>query len=198
MNGQTTLEGDTVPVQITEKVTTTVVYKADYFKASLSDEKIDKVKEYAVTGEEGKADEIIVKLLKAHRRIPDNVLGRAFRTDFGRIKAAITEQPVVEKIETEDEEQLMLPGHEIRELMSPEKAQEQVGKDDADIKALLEDLLTREDIIEDYLVNNFKEDVIRKLAEKLHIPIEEDELPQTTALNISIAVQEYKNKAGSR
>jgi hypothetical protein len=35
--------------------------------------------------------------------------------------------------------------------------------------------------LENYLMNSFKPAVIFRLAEKLHIPVEKDELPQRTA-----------------
>ncbi len=193
MGDQISLNGEPIPVEVSEKVSTTVTYKADYFKASLPEDKVAKVIELSATGEAEKADEIIIKALKAHRRIPDTVLGRAFRSDFGKIKGAILDQPVT--IDAEYKELEIQGSAEMRELMSPEAASEPLGSDDADIKAIMDDLLTRDEDVGDYLVNNFKEETINKIAARFHLKIEKDELPQTTALNIAIVVNEFKSKA---
>lgn len=203
MNNQIDLEGQQIPVQRTEKVTTTVKFEADYFKLSLSEEKLDKIKEFMVTGEKTKADEIILKALKAHRGIPDTVVGRAFQDDFRKIKAAIIEEPVDAEMvldvtsrhaEGEEEEKAALEGRNVPQLMSPEEGQKPPEKEDEEMKSLIEDLLTRDDGIQDYLVNNFKPAVISKLAEKLHVALEEDELPQKTAFKIAVTIEQFKNK----
>lgn len=207
MNNQIDLEGQVLPVQRTEKVTTTVKFEADYFKLSLSEEKLDKIKECWVTGEGAKADEIMLKAMKAHRGIPGKVVGTAFQNDFKRIKAAITEEPVDAELVLdvtgkysgdEEEEKPVLQGQDVLQLMSPEKAQEPSQKDDEEIKSLIEDLLSRDDGIEDYLVNSLKPAVISRLAEKLHVSVEKDELPQRTAFKIAVTIQQFKNKPGSR
>lgn len=193
MNGQLTLEGTTVPVQITEKVTTTIKFSADYFLASLSGEKVTDIQDHEKVGEHQVADEVIVRALRAHRSIPDNVLGRAFRADFERIKAAILGY---EANGSEDDvgKTRQVSGSGVEQVMSHEGNNEE----DARTKSLIEELLTREDDIQEYLINNFQEDLIRGLAAKLHIEVEEDELPQTTASNIATAIQEYRNKGASR
>jgi hypothetical protein len=193
MNEQIDLTGEPVPVEVSEKVTTSVSYKADYFKATLSDEKVTKAITLCAEGKEEKAEEIIVKSMKAHRGIPKNIRGKAFKDDFNKIRGEILEQPV--KVDAELVESQIAGSAEMKALMSPEAAEAEVGQDDTDIKAIMDDLLTRDEDVGDYLVNNFNEETINKIAARFHLNIEKDELPQTTALNIAIVVNEFKSKA---
>ncbi|MCZ7393999.1 MAG: hypothetical protein ABOK23_03895 [Candidatus Methanoperedens sp.] len=48
-------------------------------------------------------------------------------------------------------------------------------------------------------MNSFKPAVISRLAEKLHVPVEKDELPQRITFKIAVMIQQFKNKKpGSR
>jgi hypothetical protein len=88
--------------------------------------------------------------------------------------------------ETEEEQQ---PGSE-----SPEQTE------DEKIKVLIQDLVIeeRQEPLEEYLINNFKPDVITKIAQKMHLRIGKNELPQKTALNIATKIKALKEKGDNK
>ncbi|MCZ7393036.1 MAG: hypothetical protein ABOK23_12165 [Candidatus Methanoperedens sp.] len=44
-------------------------------------------------------------------------------------------------------------------------------------------------------MNSFKPAVISRLAENLHVHVENDELPQRTAFKIAVTIQQFKEQA---
>jgi hypothetical protein len=209
---QQTLDGDTVPVQRDEKTTTTITWKSDFFKISLK----SKDYENLITGATGEDSEsFIMKRMKMHKGFPVGNAGKVFKEELKKLKNAIMEgQEEVEKL-GEKEEPEELGETKDRETDQDEKA-DGTGKgqgeteetkpgehppvdEDAQMTALITNLITedRGEELEDYLVMNFKPAVIFKLAEKLHVKVKKNELPQKTAFNIAVKIKALKEKPGA-
>jgi hypothetical protein len=71
--------------------------------------------------------------------------------------------------------------------------------EDAQMTALITNLVSEDigEALEDYLINNFKPAVIFKLADKLHIKVRKNELPQETAFNIAVKIKALKEKSAN-
>jgi len=211
---QQTLDGDTVPVQRDEKTTTTITWKSDFFKIALK----SKDYENLITGTTGEDSEsFIMKRMKMHKGFPVGNAGKVFKDELRKLKNAIMEgQGEVEKPgekeeleeldetkgpETELEDETEGAGRGSEETDENAAGNQPPANEDAQMTALITNLITedRGEELEDYLVMNFKPAVIFKLAEKLHVKVKKNELPQKTAFNIAVKIKALKEKpANSR
>jgi hypothetical protein len=210
---QQTLEGGTVPVQRDEKTTTTITWKSDYFKIALK----SKDYENLITGTTGEDSEsFIMKRMKLHTSFPVGNAGKIFKDELKKLKNAIMEdRGEVEKpgVKEEPEELDETKGLDADQDGNTEETGKCPGEadetktgdqppvdEDAQMTALITNLITedRGEELEDYLVMNFKPAVIFKLAEKLHVKVKKNELPQKTAFNIATKIKALKEKGDNK
>lgn len=193
MNEQMSLEGVPVPVQREEKTITKIKWTSDFYNLSMTEDDFTDI----ISGEV-QIDDFIIKKMKLHRTIPVNTMGKIFKDEFYKLKKAILNEPVETQATEIEIKELMEPeDQEIEGLQPQEKHNPQAELDKQAIE-IIQDLMTREDDLAEYLVNNFKPPVIESIARRLHVEV--DELPQKTAWKIAVAMKGLREKQskGSR
>jgi hypothetical protein len=199
---QQTLDGDIVPIEREEKTTTTISWKSEYYKISLK----EKDYENLITGATGEDSEsFIMKRMKLHTSFPVANMGKVFKAELKKLKAAIMEgseeaekEEEVEKTDG-DESQGKDQPEETDEIQPPESQPPEQDEDEK-IKVLVQSLVIeeRQEPLEEYLINNFQPDVITKVAQKMHIRVGKNDLPQKTALSIAKKITALKEKGDNK
>jgi hypothetical protein len=179
MASQLSLEMKPIPVRKVEKVSVKTVWSSEFYSISLSEKEFDNI----MSGDIRKPlEEYLVQKMKVISPIPISKMGVVYHHEFKKLKSAIMNEPIEPDIE------------KITRTLEPEEnkiLEEKEPEKDKTIE-IIQNLMTKDEDITEYLINNFKQPEINAIAIKLHIKV--DTLPQKTAWKIGEKIKGLREK----